>query len=154
MNQMTQIISNLQLALSSEDSRQPAFKTTSIKAPECSDGTKPFKVRIFIQYCQIIFDNYQANFSEDTKNILYATSFLIRRAEKWIEPYLSSLTNQDPRYLLNNWAFFKSHLFTLFGDPNEVRKAEAELNGIRMKERGHVSLYIADFRSLVSRIGY
>ncbi|MBW0589867.1 hypothetical protein O181_129582, partial [Austropuccinia psidii MF-1] len=47
---------------------------------------------------------------------------------------------------------FESQLFTLFGDPNEVRKAEAELDSLRMKEGGHVSLYIADFRSLVSRI--
>ncbi|MBW0586618.1 hypothetical protein O181_126333, partial [Austropuccinia psidii MF-1] len=32
-------------------------------------------------------------------------------------------------------------------------EAEAELDSLRMKEGGHVSLYIADFRSLVSRIG-
>ncbi|MBW0578565.1 hypothetical protein O181_118280 [Austropuccinia psidii MF-1] len=38
-------------------------------------------------------------------------------------------------------------------DPNEVRKAEQELDNLRMKESGHVSLYIADFRSLISRIG-
>ncbi|MBW0549927.1 hypothetical protein O181_089642, partial [Austropuccinia psidii MF-1] len=32
-------------------------------------------------------------------------------------------------------------------------KSEAELDSLRMKEGGYVSLYIADFRSLVSRIG-
>ncbi|MBW0593398.1 hypothetical protein O181_133113 [Austropuccinia psidii MF-1] len=36
----------------------------------------------------------------------------------------------------------------------QVRKAEAELDSLRMKEGGHVSLYIADVRSLFSRIGY
>ncbi|MBW0592642.1 hypothetical protein O181_132357, partial [Austropuccinia psidii MF-1] len=70
-----------------------------------------------------------------------------------IEPYLSNLTNQESSYLLNSWPFFESQLFTLFGDPNEVRKSEAELDGLRMKEGGHVALYIANFRSLVSRIG-
>ncbi|MBW0588342.1 hypothetical protein O181_128057, partial [Austropuccinia psidii MF-1] len=70
-----------------------------------------------------------------------------------IEPYHFNLTNQDPKYLLNSWNLFELKLFTLFGDPNEVRKAEAELDSLRMKEGGHVSLYIADFRSLVSRIG-
>ncbi|MBW0572601.1 hypothetical protein O181_112316 [Austropuccinia psidii MF-1] len=45
-------------------------------------------------------------------------------------------------------------MFTLFGDPNEVRKAEKELDNLTMKESGHVLLYIADFRSLMSRIGY
>ncbi|MBW0525450.1 hypothetical protein O181_065165 [Austropuccinia psidii MF-1] len=48
-------------------------------------------------------------------------------------------------YLLNYW--------TLFGDPNEVRKAKAELDSLRMKEGGHVLLYIAYFSSLVSLIG-
>ncbi|MBW0490762.1 hypothetical protein O181_030477 [Austropuccinia psidii MF-1] len=91
-------------------------------------------------------------FPQDRKKALDATSFLIGRAKKWIEPYLSNLSNQDPNYLLNSWNLFESQLFTLFGDTNEVRKAEAELDSLIMKEGGHVSLYIADFRSLVSRI--
>ncbi|MBW0591182.1 hypothetical protein O181_130897 [Austropuccinia psidii MF-1] len=153
MQQMTQIMANLQAASSSESSRPPAFKTPSMKAPECFDGTQPFKVRSFIQSCQLIFHNDPANFSQDRKKVLYATSFLVGRAAKWIEPYLSNLNNQDSSYLLNSWPLFESQLFTLFGDPNEVRKAEAELDGLRMKEGGHVALYIANFRSLVSRIG-
>ncbi|MBW0475418.1 hypothetical protein O181_015133 [Austropuccinia psidii MF-1] len=132
---MTQILANLQAASSSEASRPPSFNTTSMKASECFDSTQPFK---FTQY---------------RKKVLYATSFLIGRAAKWIEPYLSNLTNQDPNYLLNSWKLFESQLFTLFGDPNEVRKAESELDSLGMKEGGHVSLYIADLRSLVSRIG-
>ncbi|MBW0504903.1 hypothetical protein O181_044618 [Austropuccinia psidii MF-1] len=123
-----------------------------MKAPECFDGTQPFKLRSFIQSCQLIFHNDLANFPQDRKKVLYATSFLIRRAAKWIEPYLSNLTNQDPSYLPNSSKLFESQLFTLFGDLNEVRKAEAELYSLRMKEGGHVSLDIADFKSLVSRI--
>ncbi|MBW0573032.1 hypothetical protein O181_112747 [Austropuccinia psidii MF-1] len=153
MQQMTQIMANLQAASSSEASRPPALKTQSMKAPEWFDGTQPFKVRSFIQSCQLIFHNDPANFSQDRKKVLYATSFLIGRAATWVEPYLSNLTNQDSNYLLNSWPLFESQLFTLFGDPNEVRKAEAELDSLRMKEDGHVSLYITDFRSLVSIIG-
>ncbi|MBW0502541.1 hypothetical protein O181_042256 [Austropuccinia psidii MF-1] len=124
-----------------------------MKAPECFDGTQPFKLRSFIKSCQLIFHNYPENFSQGRKNIVYSTSFLIGRAAKWIEPYLSNLTNQDPNYLLNSWSLFESQLFTLFGDPHEVREAEAELDSLRMKEGGDVSLYIANFRSLASRIG-
>ncbi|MBW0544400.1 hypothetical protein O181_084115 [Austropuccinia psidii MF-1] len=102
MQQMTQIMANLQAASSSEASRPPAFKTPSMKAPEFFDGTQPFKVRSFIQSCQLIFHNDPENFSQDRKKVLYATSFLIGRAAKWIEPYLSNLTNQDPNYLLNS----------------------------------------------------
>ncbi|MBW0502471.1 hypothetical protein O181_042186 [Austropuccinia psidii MF-1] len=153
MQEITQIIANIQAASSYESSRPPAFETPSMKAPECFDGTQPFKVRSFIKSCRLIFHNDPSNFSQDRKKVLYATSFLIGRAAKWIEPYLSNLTNQDPNYLLNSWSLFESQLFTLFGDPNEVRKAEAELDFLRMKEGGHVSLYISDFRILVSRIG-
>ncbi|MBW0582394.1 hypothetical protein O181_122109 [Austropuccinia psidii MF-1] len=153
MQKMTQIMANLQAASSSEASRPPAFKTPSMKAPECFDGTQPFKVRSFIQYCKLIFHNDLANFSQDRKKVLYATSFLIGRDSKWIEPYLSNLTNQDPSYLLNYWKLFEFKLYALFGDPNEVRKSKAKMDSLRMKEGGHVSLYISDFRSIFSRIG-
>ncbi|MBW0573597.1 hypothetical protein O181_113312 [Austropuccinia psidii MF-1] len=124
-----------------------------MKAPECFDGTQPFKVRSFIQSCQLIFHNDPENFSQDRKKVFYATSFLVGRAAKWIDPYLSNLNNQGSIYLLNSWPLFESQLFTLFWDPNEVRKAEAELDGLRMKEGGHAALYITNFRCLVSIIG-
>ncbi|MBW0485484.1 hypothetical protein O181_025199 [Austropuccinia psidii MF-1] len=153
MQQMSQIMANLKEASSSESSRPPAFKTPFMKEPECFHGTQPLNVRRFIQYCQLIFHNYLANFSQDRKKVLYETSFLIGRAATWIEPYLFNLTNQDPSYLLNSWHLFESQLFTLFGDPNEVKQSEAEYDALRMIEGGHVSLYIANFRILVSRIG-
>ncbi|MBW0483978.1 hypothetical protein O181_023693 [Austropuccinia psidii MF-1] len=140
MQQMTQIMAHLQADSFSESSRPPAFKTPSMKAPECFDGTQPFKVRSLIQSCQLIFHNDLENLSQDIKKVLYTTSFLIGRAAKWIEPYLSNLINQDSNYLLNSWNLFKSQLYTLFEDPNEVRKSEAEFNSLRMKEGGHVSL--------------
>ncbi|MBW0574517.1 hypothetical protein O181_114232 [Austropuccinia psidii MF-1] len=140
MQQMTQIMANLQAAASSEVSRPPTFKTPSMKALECFDGTQPFKVRSFIQSCQCIFHNDPANFSQDRKKVLYATPFLADRSAKGIEPYLSNLNNQGSSYLPNSWKLFESQLFTLFGDPNEVRKAEAELDGLRTKEGGHVAL--------------
>ncbi|MBW0473553.1 hypothetical protein O181_013268 [Austropuccinia psidii MF-1] len=124
-----------------------------MKEQDCFDGTQTFKLRIFIQSFQLILHNYQDNLSEDRKKFLYSTAFHIGRAGKWIEPHLSNLTNLDPAYLLNNCALFDYQLFTLFGDPNEVRKSEAELDALRMKEGGHVLLYLTHLRSLVSNIG-
>ncbi|MBW0574514.1 hypothetical protein O181_114229 [Austropuccinia psidii MF-1] len=106
MQQMTHIMANIQAASSSESSGLPAFKTPSMKPPECFYGTQPFKVRSFIQSCQLIFDNDPANFAQDRKKALYATSFIIGRASKWIEPYLSNLTNQESNYILNSWKLF------------------------------------------------
>ncbi|MBW0478807.1 hypothetical protein O181_018522 [Austropuccinia psidii MF-1] len=106
MQKMTLIMDNLHDASSTEASRPPAFKTPSMKAPKCFDGTEPFNVRSFIQYCQLNIHNDPVNFSQDRKMVLYSTSFLIVRVAKWIEPYVSNLTNQDPNYLLNSWKSF------------------------------------------------
>ncbi|MBW0492439.1 hypothetical protein O181_032154 [Austropuccinia psidii MF-1] len=95
MKQMTKIMDNLQAASSSDSSRPTAFKTPSMKKSECFDGTQPFKVRSFIQSCQLIFHNDPAKFSQDRKKVLYATSFIICRAAKLIALYLSNLTNKD-----------------------------------------------------------
>ncbi|MBW0534183.1 hypothetical protein O181_073898 [Austropuccinia psidii MF-1] len=59
------------------------------------------------------------------------------------------LFHNDPAKLF----YDRDKLFTLFGDSNEVSKAEKELYNLRMKESGQVSLYIAYFRILMSRIG-
>ncbi|MBW0534001.1 hypothetical protein O181_073716, partial [Austropuccinia psidii MF-1] len=75
MQQMTQIMANLQAAASSEVSRPPAFKTFSMKAPECFDGTQPFKVRSFIQSCQLIFHNDPVNFSQYRKTFFIPLHF-------------------------------------------------------------------------------
>ncbi|MBW0542036.1 hypothetical protein O181_081751 [Austropuccinia psidii MF-1] len=82
MQQMTQIMANLQASLSSEASRPPVLKTPSMKAPDCFDENEPLKFRGFIQSFQFIFHNDKANFSEDRKKVLYATSFCIGRAER------------------------------------------------------------------------
>ncbi|MBW0537364.1 hypothetical protein O181_077079 [Austropuccinia psidii MF-1] len=102
MHQMTQIMANIQEASSSEASRPPAFKTPYMKGPDCFDVIQPFKVRIFIQSCQLILHNDHEYFSDDRKKDLYATPFLIGRAESWIEPYIFNLTNKYPAYLPNN----------------------------------------------------
>ncbi|MBW0485210.1 hypothetical protein O181_024925 [Austropuccinia psidii MF-1] len=103
MQQMTQIMANLQAASSSQELRPPAFKTPSMQAPECFDGTQPFKVGSFIQSCQLKFNTYPENLSQDRKQVLYATSFLFGRAKQWIEPYVFNLTNKDSNYLPNSW---------------------------------------------------
>ncbi|MBW0559280.1 hypothetical protein O181_098995 [Austropuccinia psidii MF-1] len=107
MGQLTQGVSPR------DNSRAPALKTPSMKAPDSFDGTQAHKLRGFIQSCQFIFHNYPENLFSDRKK-----------------------------------------LFTLFGNPNEFRKAKDELDNIRIKEIGHVSLYIANFRSLISGIEY
>ncbi|MBW0471484.1 hypothetical protein O181_011199 [Austropuccinia psidii MF-1] len=116
-----------------DNSKAPEFKTQSMKVSDKFDGTQAHKLRGFIQSCQLILHNDPENFFSDRKKVLYSISFLTGRAGKWIEPYLLNISNEDPSYLLNNWQLFETQLFTLFGDPNEVRKAEQEFDNLRMK---------------------
>ncbi|MBW0593671.1 hypothetical protein O181_133386, partial [Austropuccinia psidii MF-1] len=122
IQKMTHIMANLQASSSSEASKPPAFNTPSMKAPECFDGTQLFKVRSCIQSCQLIFHNYQQYFSQDRQKVLYAPSFLIGRAAKWIEPYLSNIANQDSNYLLSSWNLLESELFTFLGSQMKLEK--------------------------------
>ncbi|MBW0471527.1 hypothetical protein O181_011242 [Austropuccinia psidii MF-1] len=122
MEQMKQFMGQLTQAFAPRDTiRAPEFKTPSMKAPDSFYGTKAYKLRGFIQSCQLIFHNDPENFFSDQKKVFYSTFF--------------------------------SLLYTLFADPNEFRKAEQELENLKMKESGQLSSYIADFRSLMSSIG-
>ncbi|MBW0471764.1 hypothetical protein O181_011479 [Austropuccinia psidii MF-1] len=153
MEKTAQLMGKLTQEVSPRDSsKAPAFKNPSMKAPYSFDGTQGHKLRGFIQSCQLIFHNDPANFFSDRKKVVDSASFLTGRAGKWIEPYLSNISNEDPSYLLNNWQLFETQLCTLFGNPNEVTKSEQELDNLRMKESGHASFYILDLRRLMSRI--
>ncbi|MBW0480333.1 hypothetical protein O181_020048 [Austropuccinia psidii MF-1] len=104
MEQMTTIMGQLSQAAAPRDaSKEPAFKTPSMKEPDSFDGTQTHKLRGFIQSRQLIFHNDPDNCFSDRKKVLYSTSFLPGRAGKWIEPYLFNISNEDPSYLLNNW---------------------------------------------------
>ncbi|KNZ45744.1 uncharacterized protein VP01_7844g1, partial [Puccinia sorghi] len=85
---------------------------------------------------------------------LNRTTQQVQRASQLFEPYLDLLENQSPSCLINNWDQFEQQLFTLFGDPNEVRNTEYELNSLSMKDNGKASTYIAQFRTLQSRVNW
>ncbi|MBW0514043.1 hypothetical protein O181_053758 [Austropuccinia psidii MF-1] len=81
MEQMTQFMGKLTQAVAPRDnSKAPAFKTSSMKAPDSFDGTQAHKLRGIIQSCQLIFNNDPANSFSDRKKLLYSTLFLTGRA--------------------------------------------------------------------------
>ncbi|MBW0510761.1 hypothetical protein O181_050476 [Austropuccinia psidii MF-1] len=72
MEKMTQFMGQLTQAVTPRDnSKAPAFKTPSMKAPDSFDGTQAHKLREFIQSCQLIFHNDPANFFPYRKKFLY-----------------------------------------------------------------------------------
>ncbi|MBW0468823.1 hypothetical protein O181_008538 [Austropuccinia psidii MF-1] len=134
MEQTTQFMGQLtQEATPRDNSKAPTFKTPSLKAPDSFYGTQSHRLRGVIQSCQFTFHNDPENFFSDRKKVLYSISFLTGRAGNWIEPYLTNISTEYSSYLLNSLQLFETQLFTLFGDPNEVRSAEQELENLRMK---------------------
>ncbi|MBW0584659.1 hypothetical protein O181_124374 [Austropuccinia psidii MF-1] len=58
MEQMATIMGKRsQEAASRDNSKAPAFKTPSMKAPDSFDGNQAYRLRGFIQSCQLIFHN-------------------------------------------------------------------------------------------------
>ncbi|MBW0567625.1 hypothetical protein O181_107340 [Austropuccinia psidii MF-1] len=109
MEQMTQFMEKLtQVVALRNNYKALSFKTPSMKAPDSFDGTQAHRLRGLIQSCQLIFHNDPENFFYDRKKVLYSPSFLTGRAGKWIEPYPSNISNDDPSYLLNNWQLFET----------------------------------------------
>ncbi|MBW0527523.1 hypothetical protein O181_067238 [Austropuccinia psidii MF-1] len=108
MEKMTKFMGQLTQAVAPrKNSRSPEFKAPSMKAPDFFDGTQAHKLKVFIQYCQLIFRNYPEYFFSYRKKVLYSAPFLTGSAGKWISPYLSNISDEDPSYLLNNWHLFE-----------------------------------------------
>ena len=58
----------------------------------------------------------------------------------------------DPDFLLKSWEKFEEQLNTLFGDPNELRNTENQIDNLTMHESDPASSYISSFRTLESRL--
>ncbi|MBW0479259.1 hypothetical protein O181_018974 [Austropuccinia psidii MF-1] len=72
MEEMTQIMGELTQGVSPKgNSKTPALKTPSMKAPDSFDGTQAHKLRGFIQSCQLIFHNEPEKYFSHRKKVLY-----------------------------------------------------------------------------------
>ncbi|KAI9630987.1 hypothetical protein KEM48_013351 [Puccinia striiformis f. sp. tritici PST-130] len=109
------LISTLIKALNARptsDHTTSKFKTPGMKAPDRFDGESPSKLRPFFELVE--------SYSQTILALLPMTD--------------KGFYSKKPDCILNNWDKFEQQLFTLFGDPNEVRNAEYELNNLQMKE--------------------
>ncbi|MBW0469326.1 hypothetical protein O181_009041 [Austropuccinia psidii MF-1] len=121
-----------------EDGEEEEANSVEEEGSDANDSDYGQSLDIFI-FGGIKTTSLQYSIYEGTRMIGWDSVLQIQKLysvldSKWIEPYLSNLTNQDSNCLLNSWISFESQLFTLFGDPNEFRKAEEEFYSLRMKE--------------------
>ena len=129
----------------------PAFCTPEMKKPDSFAGSSATKLRTYLQQYKLIFLTDSSMFATNIRKTVYASSYLTGKAFKWIHPFLSNMSD-DPDFLMNSWDLYEGQLLTLFGDPNELRNTENELESLYMKDSDNASSYIASFRSLESRL--
>ena len=141
-------------ALAPKSEASHSTTTPQLKLPDKFDGENSDKLRPFLATCQLAFLNQPSAFSTDRKRVLFAAALLTGRAIRWFEPFMSLVSNDDPEFLLNNWAKFEEQLLLLFGDPNEERNAENALLSLTMKDHGKAATYISDFRLLQTKTDF
>ncbi|KAI9619627.1 hypothetical protein KEM48_006213 [Puccinia striiformis f. sp. tritici PST-130] len=149
------LISTLIRALNARptsDHTTSKFKTPGMKARTASTAKVLQNFAPSFEPAGILFSNDPGTFTNDRQRFCML-SYLGGRAAQWFEPYLELLDSKS-RIVSLIIDKFEQQLFTLFGDPNEVRNAEYELNNLQMKESGKASAYIAQFRTLQSRISW
>ncbi|MBW0511143.1 hypothetical protein O181_050858 [Austropuccinia psidii MF-1] len=138
MEQRATIMQQLSQAASPRDnSKRPELKNPSMKAPDPLDGTQVHKLTAFIQLCQLIFHNNSEICSLKGRKICTKLSFSLVELANVLSPTFQIF----PMNILPT--------SSIIG----IRKAEQELDNLRINESGHVSLYIADLKSLISKIG-
>ncbi|MBW0495469.1 hypothetical protein O181_035184 [Austropuccinia psidii MF-1] len=145
MENMTQFLGQLtQEVAPRENSKAPAFKTPSMKAPDSFDGTQAHEFRGFIQYCQFIFHNDPANFCNQLLFSLVGLENVFNPTSPISLMKILPISSVIGRYLKPNYSL----CLVIPMKSGKLNKSWI----LRMKEGGHVSLYIAELRSLMSRI--
>ena len=125
-----------------------------MKAPDRFDGQDSAKLCPFLQSCKLLFENDSSQFSKDRLKVVYAATYLGGEAAIWFNPYLNILDNSDPHCILNNWDAFEQQLFSMFGDPNEVRNAKLDMDRLVMKDNHKAPTYVAKFRAIQTQINW
>lgn len=135
-------------------------KTSKIKIdkPKAFDGNKG-NLQGFLTMAQYYLQHYQAEFNDEASKVLFIAGRLEGNALTWFEPIMRDfLTHmeieRDARTtrIFSSYANFETELRDTFGNPDERRQAERDLQNC--KQKTSVSAYFAEFQQIVSRLGW
>ena len=113
-------ISNLELhaallALFRNNQSQPKKKYWTIREPDSFSGSRPDELWAFLFQCQIYFRASEGKFTENSKKIFFAISYLRGIALDYFELFITEPDLFHSLDFLEDWLAFVQWLFNVFG---------------------------------------
>ncbi|MDB5911246.1 MAG: hypothetical protein JWP34_5363 [Massilia sp.] len=129
-----------------------------VKAPEAYDGT-PGTLQGFLTQLKAYHRYNTYDFPDEERKVLHAAHLLKGSALDWFEPTLRDYSEnaEDDREdgtnrIFGSFSHFANDLKKTFGNPDEKRSAERELEMLRQK--GSASEYASRFRQITSKLDW
>ncbi|MBW0534002.1 hypothetical protein O181_073717 [Austropuccinia psidii MF-1] len=128
-----------------DTSRVPVFKTPSMKAPDSFEFTKAYKLRGFIQSCQLIFHNDPESFFSDRKKLftIFADPNEVRNAEQELDNLRMKESGKGVSYI----ADFRSFMSRI-GDWGENTYIHVYRRGLTSRLLDQLASHPENFDSL------
>ena len=150
-------ISNLELRTALLNlARQPAPRThkrhRGIKEPDTFSRGDADDLRAFIFQCQIYFRACEEEFSEDTKKIFFAISYLRGIALDYFEPYINEPDPLQDFDFLEDWVAFVQKLSNVFGSYTPEDDDKDAIVTIPFPPDGKAVTYFIQFVKYQNRI--
>src|SRR6266481_2946523 len=120
-----------------------------LREPDPFDGSDFRTLHTFLLQCKLNFRDCPDLFKDDSTKVNYVLSYLTGSALDCFEPAL--LDSEEPAWLLD-FTLFVQELEDNFGSYDPVGKAEAELEGLRMRDNHQATKYFIQFMQLASRV--
>ena len=120
---------------------------TKLHKPNPFDGSSSRKLHMFLLQCRLNFQDWKDLFWDNSTKVNFMLSYPKGPALNFFEPRL--LEPNKPAWL-SNFDLFISELKANFGSYNPVGEAEAELEGLHIKENHQATKYFIKFMQLAS----
>lgn len=117
-----------------------------------SGDTRGETAKVFIQSCRLYISSRPNDFPNEAAQIRWVLGLLSGSAKAWASSIMESALSAQPSAQATQWAEFHTAFSTAWYDPNEKTTAAAKLRAL--KQVRSVAEYAAEFRRLVSILGY
>jgi len=100
-----------------------------VKEPDPFSGSSPNELHAFIFQYQIYFCACEVEFSEDTKKVFFAISYLREVVLDYFEPFINELDPYQGFDFLENWSAFVQKLSNVLGNSRpSIEKEDKTIN--------------------------
>ena len=136
---MTLDLQILLLALTRQANNQPKKRNKGIKEPNPFSSSSSDKLQAFIFQYQMYFHACEGEFTEDTKKIFFAISYLWGIALDYFKPFIAENDELQAYDFLEEWPAFLQKLSNLFGSysPEDDDKDTLVAIFLSQQQQGH-----------------